>query len=366
MMMRAAQCSNYGRNVDDILTVVADAPRPIFEPAAKECRGHAFVRVQATALAPGDVRVMGGRTREIQGPPSIPYIPGGADLCGVVEAVAEGEIYLKAGDRVVCQFAQNWGGLAEYALVKSGHCARDPPACLTSAEAAAIGSSGASAVVISREVKEGDRVLVIGGSGGVGSFLVQLARKKGASFVAAVSTQTDLMKELGVDRAVDYRQEDVWALEEFQMEEGRFDVVFDLVEKGWDRLTSAEGRSRPIVKNGRQGGRFVTTVPPCGKSFDGHSFWQIAGVFVFPVLGKTVSTMLWPWGGPRYKFAFGLGIDAERTPFTELFALIEAGDVRVVLDGGSPCGFTTEELRTAFKLQGSGHAHGKVVVQISD
>lgn len=107
-------------------------------------------------------------------------------------------------------------------------------------------------------------------------------------------------------------------------------------------------------------------VPPCGKSFDGHSVWQIAGVFVLPVLGKVVRTSLWPWGGPRYKFAFGLGIDAERTPFKELFTLIEAGDVRVVLDGGSPRGFTTEELRAAFKLQGSGHAHGKVVVQIAD
>lgn len=258
--MRAAQCSNYGRNVDDVLSVVEDAPRPTFEPASKEARGHALVRVQATALAPGDVRVMSGRTREIQGPPSIPYVPGGADLYGVVEAVADDEKYLKAGDRVVCQFDKNWGGLAEYALVKSGNCARDPPACLTSAEAAAIGSSGAAAVLISRQVKQGDRVLVIGGSGGVGSFLVQLARTKSASFVAAVSTQTDLMKELGVDRTIDYRQEDVWALEEFQTEEGRFDVVFDLVEKGWDRVTSAEGRARPILKNGRRGGRFVTTV----------------------------------------------------------------------------------------------------------
>ena len=94
--------------------------------------------------------------------------------------------------------------------------------------------------------------------------------------------------------------------------------------------------------------------------------WQIAGVFVLPILGRAVGSFMWPWGGPRYKFAFGIGIDAERTPFKELFALIEAGDVRVVLDGGRPCGFTTEELRAAFKRQGSGHAHGKVVVQISD
>lgn len=107
-------------------------------------------------------------------------------------------------------------------------------------------------------------------------------------------------------------------------------------------------------------------VPPCGKWYDGHSVWQILRVFGFPVLGKVLSTLVWPWGRPRYKFAFGLGIDAKRSQFTELFALIEAGAVKVVLDGGSPRAFTTEEVRAAFKLQESGHAHGKIVVQIAE
>lgn len=94
--------------------------------------------------------------------------------------------------------------------------------------------------------------------------------------------------------------------------------------------------------------------------------WQIIRVFMLPVLSKIIATSLWPWGRPRYKFAFGLGIDAKRTQFAELFALIEAGDVRVVLDGGRPRPFTTDEIRAAFKLQESGHAHGKVVVQVAD
>lgn len=81
MTMRAAMCSDFGA-VDEVLTIVPDAPRPTFEPAEKASRGFALIRVQATALAPGDVRVLSGRTREIQGPPSVPYIPGGADLCG--------------------------------------------------------------------------------------------------------------------------------------------------------------------------------------------------------------------------------------------------------------------------------------------
>lgn len=81
MAMRAALCADYG-NVDEVLSVVEDAPRPKFEPAGKASRGHALIRVKATALAPGDVRVLSGRTREIQGPPSLPYVAGGTDLCG--------------------------------------------------------------------------------------------------------------------------------------------------------------------------------------------------------------------------------------------------------------------------------------------
>lgn len=188
-------------------------------------------------------------------------LPATSTTCArVVESITDGEKYLQVGDTVVSQFDQNWSGLAEYVVAKSGNCARNPPARLSPAEAAATASSGASAVVVSRHVKRGDRVLVIGGSGGVGTFLVQLARARGASFVAAVSTQTELMRELGADRAVDYRKEDVWASAEFQAEGGRFDVVFDLFERGWDRVISPEGRARPIVKTGWQGGRFVTTV----------------------------------------------------------------------------------------------------------
>lgn len=178
----------------------------------------------------------------------------------MVEATADGEKYLQVGDTVVSQFDQNWGGLAEYAVAKTASCARNPPARLSLAEVAATGSSGSCAVVFSRHVKSGDRVLVIGGSGGVGTFLVQLARARGASFVAAVSTQTELMRELGVDKAIDYREEDVWKSAEFQTKGGQFDVVFDLVEKGWDRVASPEGRARPIVKTAWKGGRFVTTV----------------------------------------------------------------------------------------------------------
>ena len=154
--MRAASVSDLGRNVDDVLDVVDNFSKVDFDPADPKNAGYALVRVQACALAPGDVRVLSGRTREVQGPPSFPYIPGG-DVCGIVEAVADGEPFVRPGDSVVSQFHVNRGGLAEYAVVKTAFCARKPPR-LTPSEAAATASSGTAAVLLSRNVKRGDRV----------------------------------------------------------------------------------------------------------------------------------------------------------------------------------------------------------------
>lgn len=154
--MRAATASELGRSVDDVLDVVENFPKVEFDPADPKNAGYALVRVQACALAPGDVRVLSGRTREVQGPPAFPYVPGG-DVCGVVEAVADGETFIQPGDTVVSQFHVNRGGLAEYTIVKTAFCARKPPR-LTPSEAAATASSGAAAVLLSRNVKPGDRV----------------------------------------------------------------------------------------------------------------------------------------------------------------------------------------------------------------
>ena len=317
------------------------------------------------------------------------YIPGG-DVCGVVEAVADGdETFVSPGDCVVAQFHQNRGGLAEYALVKTSQCALKPE-CLTPSEAAATGSSGAAAVSVAQGVNAGDRVLVLGGAGGVGTFVVQLVKARGAAFVAATSTQTDLLRDLGVDRPIDYREVDVWTLPEFQApvagnakattttrattarnnDDGGgalFDVVIDLAHgDGWDDgVRAPHSMARPIVKSGTKGGRFLTTVPPAGKWPQAQSYWAAAKVFALAPLARTVSSWFVRWNRPRYKFVFGVSGDV-RGKLEELFGLVESGDVRVVLHGGQPFPFTSEGVREAIRVQESGHAHGKVVVKISD
>jgi NADPH:quinone reductase-like Zn-dependent oxidoreductase len=103
--MRAVLARDYG-DIDSVLSVVDQHPVPRLDdlPPAKR-RTHMVIRVLAVSLAPGDVRVLSGLTRELQGPPSLPYVPGG-DVCGVVAELDESETKLQIGDRVAVRFGR--------------------------------------------------------------------------------------------------------------------------------------------------------------------------------------------------------------------------------------------------------------------
>lgn len=444
--MRAATGASCGP-IDDMITVTDGHPAPEFDPKRK---GFALLKVHSCALAPGDIRVISGKTRKFQGPPSFPYVCGG-DVAGVVEAVADGEDRLKVGDRVVARFhtAGPRGGMAEYAVVKAKTAEPIPPRC-SWAEGAALASSGWTAMVVAERVKPGDRVLVLGGSGSVGTTLVQLLKGvSGAAYVAATSTQEELLTDLGCDDVIDYRKDDVWSLQQYL--EDPFDVVIDLAGGGW-----AKAKQAAVVKSGRRGGRFLTVTPdkpvfevrrrlharrmgaalsvlhrhtvfPVGAParfrclgdrwlafeppsahlsgpWNAHSanlppqpapipdhssiplvgpyparhhrstlicrqqlnsVWQMLRVFVFPIIRRG-SWSFCNRSIPRYSFIMGLTDD--RTVQTRLFEQVQQGNVRVVLDtaAGSPFPFTTEGVRSAYRLQESRHSHGKVVVNVRD
>ena len=110
--------------------------------------------------------------------------------------------------------------------------------------------------------------MVLGGSGGVGPFLVQLCKLAGAKFVACTSTQQVMMEELGIDRVIDYTTTNWWELEEFQTDP--FDLVFDCVggPHGWTTI-----RKCKALKSSSENGRFVAL------TFDNplmqvHNYWQ--------------------------------------------------------------------------------------------
>jgi len=99
--------------------------------------------------------------------------------------------------------------------VKVKHSVLKPPS-VSAVDGAAIASSKLAAYTVARMLRAGDRVLVLGGAGGVGSTLIQLASKAGPSFLAATTTQVELVKSLGAELSIDYRLENWWEKPEFK------------------------------------------------------------------------------------------------------------------------------------------------------
>lgn len=181
------------------------------------------------------------------------------------------------------------GGLADYTVVDSSLAALKPEG-LSFTQGAAIVNSPVNAMLACEDGKlaADDRVLVLGGSGAVGGSIIQLARRKGASFIAATSTNTDLVKELGADVVIDYTKQHWWDVPEFKAQP--FDLIIDCAE---GRSAWAAARKHKILKPGTQGGRFVAGVPQ-EWLIEIHSTWQMITWFV-PVMWRQLRSRIVPW-----------------------------------------------------------------------
>ncbi|CAM9141626.1 unnamed protein product [Discosporangium mesarthrocarpum] len=355
--MKAAVVSDFG-DVDAVLTVIEDHPRPVL----KKGSGKMLVRVQACSLSPGDCRMINGDAKIVKKPPSWPYVPGG-DVCGVVEEVDEdSKSKFRVGDSVVGSW-ENFGigGMAELTLVDTKLAVKKPPN-LIPVEAAAMANSPVNALLAVRDagIKSGHRVLIIGGSGGMGTSIVQMARDANAAFIAVTSTDDALMKSLGVDVVVDYSMGNWWEAPELKGPGGEpFDVIIDCAE-GSSTWTRVQG-DRSLIKAGSKGGRFLAVV--WNEWTIIIERWSDMFGLMCPVLGRVIMSRVRSSSVPKYSVMF----PAPRGDNTmeELFALAEEGKVKPVLDKSSPFPFTTEGVRGAFRLQESRHAHGKVVVEIA-
>lgn len=363
--MRAGQVQDYG-DIDEQVSVQDGVAVPqLSQLSARQRKNQMIVQAHAVSLAPGDVRVLSGKTKEIQGPPVLPYIPAG-DCSGIVVEFpdnAPSDLPFGVGDRVAVRFeAKNYDAMAEYALVNSIVACKVPDK-LSSEEAAAL-ASAAPATLMARSIQPGERVLVMGAGGGVGSHLCQMLRLKGASYVAGVSSSPErlLQPPLSCDAAIDYTKEDVFSMEKYRKEP--FDVIFDLSGGGYQQLQSNLQHEQPlIVKTGSMGGRFITTVPPIGPTFEGHSIWQLVSVFLLPTLWRALTSRVW-YRKNLPKYTFALALDADRAHLQETLELANAQKLKAVIDPNGPFPFTTEGLRAAYHLQESRHPHGKVVVRV--
>lgn len=350
--MKAVVASGFGE--PDAVLSFSEVPPP---PAPT---GHNLrVRVVAASLTPGDYRMLLGDASAVKKPRAgFPYTVGG-DVAGEVLAVgaSPAAAAFAVGDRVVATWngVCGEGAMAEQALVDA-RVTVPLPAGLAPREGVALVNSGCHAVLAVREaaVKAGERVLVLGGSGGVGSLAVQLVRRAGAGYVAATSTQGEMLRGLGVDRVVDYREEDWAAVSEFR--EQRFDVVIDCAQgrSAWENPGLAS-----VVKNGKEGGRFVAVV---GDDWyvEVKSLLQMPGVLGPGIMRQLRSS----WSGgkvPRYRFFLG---STPRETIAEVMRMAADGEIRAVLDDRSPLAFDEKGVKDAFNIMIGRRAHGKIVVEM--
>ena len=203
LMMKAVVAHEYG--APDVLKF-EEVPRP--EPKEDE----ALVRVIASAVNPADPLTLSGKYAKEFGT-HLPLIPG-YDIAGVVEKIGANVTKLKVGDAVY-GYPTFGGGWAQYVTVKEWEVATKPKS-LNFVEAAAVPMGALTAwqaLVDVAKLHPGQTILIHGGSGGVGSFAVQIAKARGARVIATASTANqDLLKQLGADVVVDYtktRFEDV-------------------------------------------------------------------------------------------------------------------------------------------------------------
>ncbi|HWY41810.1 MAG TPA: NADP-dependent oxidoreductase, partial [Chthoniobacterales bacterium] len=230
-MMKAVVVNGFGG--PEVLKY-QEVPKP--EPKNDEI----LVRVMAAAVNPVDTYVRQGKffkNRDSQGPVILGY-----DVAGTVEKTGADAKKFKAGDAVYCYLSvMRGGGYAEFAAAKESESALKPKN-INFEEAAAVplaATTAWQALIDSAKIDKGQTVLIHGGSGGVGSFAIQIAKARGAKVIATASTaHQQLLKQLGVDQTIDY------TTTKFEDVVKDVDVVLNCVR------ADALSRSYGVVKKG--------------------------------------------------------------------------------------------------------------------
>jgi NADPH:quinone reductase-like Zn-dependent oxidoreductase len=227
--MKAVFCTRYGS--PDVLQL-----KEVDKPVPKD--NEVLIKVCATSVTTGDVRMRSFTVPRLQWIPARLYLGVfkpkravlGMELAGKIEAVGKNVRLFKVGDAVFgSTFKSDFGGHAEYKCLPENGLLAIVPSNVSMEEAAAGPATGgvtAMANLRKAKLKSGQKVLIYGASGSVGTFAVQLCKQLGAQVTAVCSgANIELVKSLGADRVIDYKRED------FTAEGPVYDVVFDAVGK---------------------------------------------------------------------------------------------------------------------------------------
>src|SRR5215204_4805601 len=293
-----------------------------------------LVRVHAAGVGRDVWHVMAGLPYPIRlagyglRAPKNPVI--GSDVAGVVEALGESVTRFQPGDEV---FGIGIGSYAEYARAPEDKLA-PKPANLTFEQAAVLAIMGSTALQALRDqgkVRAGQEVLIIGASGGVGTYAVQIAKSFGAHVTGVCSTKKgEMVRSIGADRVIDYTRED------FAEGDQRYHVILDIGGNSslarLRRALTPEGTL--VIVGGEGGGRWL-----------GGLDRQLRATMLSPFVGQKLGTFV---STPNHE------------DLLVLKELIESGKVTPVIDRTYPLA----EVPDAIRYLEEGHARGKVVITV--
>lgn len=325
--MKAIIWTQYGP--PDVLQL-----REIAKPTPKE--NEILIKIHATTVTTGDCEM-----RNLRFPywirlpmrlfiglrkPTRVTIPGGY-LAGEIEAIGKDVTRLKVGDPIFGTTGIGFGAYAEYVCMAEKGTVITKPVNMSYAEAAPVALGGLEALHFLRKgaVKPGEKVLINGAGGGIGTFGVQLAKHLGAEVTAVDSAgKLDRLRTLGADKVIDYTQED------FTRNGESYDVIFDIIGK------SPFARS---VRSLKPNGRYLIANP--------------SGLIQF-VRGKWTSRR----GSKRVLFEM---TSPKNEDLLFLKELIEAGKIKTVIDRR----YSLEQIVEAHRYVETGQKTGNVVITVA-
>jgi len=299
-----------------------------------------LVRVRAASVNPYDWHF-------IEGTPKIMRAMGvglrkpkdtrvGVDFAGTVEAVGKNPAaagQFKPGDEV---FGGKGGAFADYVCPRAGRAVALKPANITFEQAAAVNIAGITALQALRDkgkVQSGQKVLINGASGGVGTFAVQIAKSLGADVTGVCSTRNvDLVRSLGADRVIDYTKED------FTKTGQRYDVILDNV--GNQPLLRFR---RALIPKGKY--VMIGGGGPNDQGLIGPLFRPIKAMLLSPFVSQEMGMFM---------------ADTNQKDLAVLADLMQSGKVKPVIDRT----YKLSEVPAAIAYLEQGHARGKVVITV--